>query len=462
MDQLKKAWDWFQRQHFWVLIVVATLVALGCWWHGASALSTKFAANKQIIDTEFKSIKDEIAKPFHANAKLQEQQKTEITNQGGSVLKIWQQLYNRQRENVLKWPDVLSKEFRQAVERLKFGDEIAVNLRENYQNYVAGHFPVLPKIVDAKELAANESGGGRSMGRGGGREGYGGGRYGGREGGQVVEEEDEHVVQWLNQQDVRDELDMPNRPTSMKIWVTQEDLWVYETLLGIIRRTNEAAGADRASNAAVRIIESLEVGRLAAMESRTHGRIAMAQPAAAAPGGGEAEGRGAPPSPMANTREMAMREMASEGGGRGGAEDAASGDAALLADRYLDNDEKPIAAPDPAAGASAFGTEYKRLPVRMVLQMDQRWLPHLISECANAPLQVEVKEVRINPSESGGSGGYGRGGREMGGYGSMAGQEGDQMGPEAEPNIKHVIVQGIIYIFNEPNTAAIQVADAQK
>jgi hypothetical protein len=155
--------------------------------------------------------------------------------------------------------------------------------------------------------------------------------------------------------------------------------------------------------------------------------------------------------------------MSSEASGRGGADDAASGDAALLAVRYLDNDEKPIAAPDPAAGASAFGTEYKRLPVRMVLQMDQRWLPHLISECANAPLQVEVKEVRINPSENGGSGGgYGRGGREGGGYGSMASQEGDQMGPEAEPNIRHVIIQGIIYIFNEPNTTAIQVADAQK
>ena len=30
MDQLRKAWEWFQRQHFWVLIVVAILVALGC------------------------------------------------------------------------------------------------------------------------------------------------------------------------------------------------------------------------------------------------------------------------------------------------------------------------------------------------------------------------------------------------------------------------------------------------
>ena len=46
-----------------------------------------------------------------------------------------------------------------------------------------------------------------------------------------------------------------------------------------------------------------------------------------------------------------------------------------------------------------FGKEFKRLPVRMRLWMDQRWLPHLISECANAPLQVEVQEVRINVAD---------------------------------------------------------------
>src|SRR5450755_1093148 len=167
MDQLRKAWGWLQRQHFWVLIVVVTLVALGCWWHGAAALSKQFATNKQTIDSEFNSIKGEIAKPFHANGKLKDQQTAEIKKQGDSVAKIWQQLYDRQRADVLKWPDVLSEKFRHEVERLKFGDEIAVNLRENYQNYVAGHFSVLPKIVDAKELAADQSGGS-------------GGGYGGR------------------------------------------------------------------------------------------------------------------------------------------------------------------------------------------------------------------------------------------------------------------------------------------
>ena len=81
------------------------------------------------------------------------------------------------------------------------------------------------------------------------------------------------------------------------------------------------------------------------------------------------------------------------------------------------------------ASLTAFGNEFKRLPVRMQLWMDQRWLPQLISECANAPLQVEVQEVRINPADDGsggggggrGGGGYGRG--EGGGYGGRSHRE---------------------------------------
>jgi hypothetical protein len=145
-------------------------------------------------------------------------------------------------------------------------------------------------------------------------------------------------------------------------------------------------------------------------------------------------------------------------GGRGGAEDAGVSDTALLASRYLDAEEKPVAAPDPTAGVAAFGTEYKRLPVRMELVMDVRWLPHLIAECADAPLQVEVKEVRVNPSASGSGGGYGGGygGRGGGGYGASGSELGDEMSPASEPNMKRVIIQGIIYIFNEPDAGALK------
>src|SRR6185295_11519626 len=146
--------------------------------------------------------------------------------------------------------------------------------------------------------------------------------------------------------------------------------------------------------------------------------------------------------------------------------------------RYLDAQGKPIpfgnpgggaaagpeggAAPEAAAAAvpagpldvSAFGVEYKRLPVRMVLQMDQRWLPRLITQCASEPLQVEVQEVRINVPEASGAnagpmgstfrgpeGGGGGGGASAG---SLFPEETSALPFPSHPEIVSVIIQGTI------------------
>src|SRR5262249_39108859 len=144
-----------------------------------------------------------------------------------------------------------------------------------------------------------------------------------------------------------------------------------------------------------------EVGQLAAAASRTHGRIDMLAPqqtgggegGTMGPGGGE---RG----PMVPTSEAMGGAM---GEGRGGMLGEAPTDDSLLIGRYVDKDGKPTSAPE----GDTETKEFKRLPIRMQLVMDQRWLPHLLTECANAPLQVEVQEVRVNPSDSGAMGGMG-------------------------------------------------------
>jgi hypothetical protein len=153
----------------------------------------------------------------------------------------------------------------------------------------------------------------------------------------------------------------------------------------------------------------------------------------------------------------------------------------LLSGRYLDAQGKPIpyggggaaplpgeepAAPDPAAAGqpldlTVFGQEFKRLPVRMALRMNQRWLPRLIAECASQPLQVEVQEVRINPPEgisgAAGSGGMGRPGEGgMGGNTSVFGEEPPVQPFPTQPEMVNVIIQGTIYIFNKPNPTILQ------
>ena len=473
MDQIRQLFGWLKRHHFWVLVVVATGLAVACWYRGATALYSEFVRDKQAIQAEFTKQNTLRNEPFHANDEITKLQQKEIDEQQERVNELWKQLYERQRADVLKWPSNLSEDFHRYVERLKFGDLIRSDLRDHYNQYIGDHFPELPKIVGALDMSTSDVGGSRGGydfrgARGGGR-GMRGMEMerglGGRNPNAPTAEEENFIVEWLDQQRVREELYMPTTPSSKRIWVTQEDLWVYEALLGIIARTNEAKGADRFSNAAVRMIISLEVGRLAAQASRGRGRIEILA-AESVPGGEmlgtgpEGMGMGMEGMYMGYDRgggvggELGMdpyagREM---GGRMGGMLGEATGDATLFTGRYLDENGQPIVSEgeEEPAGLSA---EFKRLPIRMVLEMDQRWLPHLITECANAPLQVEVTEVRINPAggfEGSGGGSYRRGGEYAGAGG---GQSGEPMVPEREPNIKPISIQGTIFIFNPPSEA---------
>ena len=133
----------------------------------------------------------------------------------------------------------------------------------------------------------------------------------------------------------------------------------------------------------------------------------------------------------------------------------------------------PPPAADPAAAGqpldlTAFGQEYKRLPVRMALRMDQRWLPRLIAECASQPLQIEVQEVRINPPEGigsaagGGPGGsYRMGEGGPGGNASVFPEEAAVQPFPTQPEMVNVIIQGTIFIFNKPNPAILQTPGEQ-
>lgn len=482
MDQLRKIAAWLKRYHFWVLSVLIALIALGCWWSAAGTLSAQFKANQSKIQTEFTNLSGLRNKAFHPNEDINKQQEEETGKQAEDVAKIWQQLYERQRENVLEWPEVLGEAFHKHVEKAEFGSDIPPNLRQRYQDYVERHFPKLPQKIGARALREGEMN--QYGGMGGGEYGRGPGAFM-REGvgpsvlpdDQLEDDENDYICEWLDQGHVRDELNFPQRPSALRIWVTQENVWVYHTLLDVIKKTNDAAGATRMSNAAVPTIYSLVVGQEAANFSRTKDRIykvATATPAA----GTEMMEPGAEPGGEMPSGEMRgeslnfnMNSMRS-GFSSEAAMTPEQEQAMLLTYRYLDTEGKPIGGPAGDASAASeldgggagipapidmnsFGVEYKRLPVRMVLQMDQRWLPQLVSACASQPLQVEVQEVRINPPDAGGmeGGGFGSGFRGGGG-GFGASLFPDRMGIQtfsSQPNLVNVVIQGVIYIFNKPN-----------
>lgn len=451
MDKVRLIVSVIWRERFWVLTVLGLIIAVSCWYLSASDLDKEFASRKTAISGTLSSMRNLSQEVDHPNSNVIEGDKEQARAQRDNTLQQWQALYAIQKDEVLKWPaDNLKPEFIEAIENLKFRDPFPANLRENmrahYWNYIGKRFDGLLEIVQALKVEG-------ARGRSGG-----GGRFGGEfEGGAMMragmngeEIEEDYLVQWLDQGTLRDKLDFTSKPTTLQIWVTQEDLWVYQTLLHVIANTNEASGASRPDNAVIRTIYTLEVGRQAAIASRQQSEILMpnAGGEGGGPGmrgGGESFREGGASEYMGGGRGEMMGE--GRGFGDGGSEIT---DEMVLAGRYLN------AAGEPSESGPE-DPEFRRLPIFMNLEMDQRWLPHLLVECANAALPVEVEQVKINPEKSGGSfatsgGRFGGGGRRGGEFGRMTTGDEDTM---PNPNIAKVEIQGVVYIYNEPDSSVL-------
>lgn len=476
MDQVRVALVWLKEHHFWVLSAIVSIVAVVCWYLATGSLATEFAKNQAAIKKEFDAQRRLSGLPFHPSVSVNEQEEEEIKQLASKVEQIWTRLYDRQREQVLQWPAQLdanaSTKFSTHVASKAFGDFIGNDFRDRYLNYIKNRFPDLAKIIQAREPDDRQM-----RGRGGG--GMMGMEMGGGGAGfideEVVEEQD-YLVVWEDQLEVKAQLAWTRRPSSLRIWVTQEDLWVYETLLRAIAATNEAAGADRYTNTAVRNIYQFQVGQAAASEPRSGGGIFVPEGEAASSGGGldfERGGFGDEGGGGFDFERGGSRDEGFGGGPGGGDGDELS---TLLANRYIDDEGNPLPAPSSSSGPIKIGSpEYKKLPVRLALKMDQRWLHRLIVELANAPLQVEVDRVRVNPpdAEIGGAGGLGGGARSKkfraldlasrsgnragGGGGGGFGAAMELAVFEREPHIADVILQGAVYIFNPPDAEVLSV-----
>lgn len=497
MEQIRVALAWLRAHYFWVGTSLCLVVALVGWYLASSTLAGQFTQNQTAIKQQFDSTSQTSQRPYHPNPSVNERQAEEIKKLAESVRALWSELYERQREVVLKWPQQLGPRFIDEVSGLSFGQPIRTELLDIYLNYASTKFEDLPKIIDAQELVdpnASLGGGGETGGFGNAFRGGGGfdGARGPVTGG--AEEEDDpnadqdYLVKWLDQAVIREKLVWGQRPSPLRVWVTQEDLWVYETLLRAIAATNEASGADRYSNAAVREIWGFQVGRQAAVQGSSQERIYRPAGADAALAGGEGGfdggggGRGGFGGDGFDGGGGGGGFDESDSFGRGGG-DGLSGEselAELLGNRYVDAEGNPL--PAPAAPDEKVGAEFKRLPIRLALKMDQRWLPRLIVELANAPLQIEVQEVRVNPTGDTGmesAGGRGGGGGASafsfaspaggaGGFDGGRGGAGLSSGPvevlafDRTPNVPQggVVIRGFVYIFNPPDETLLSVDGA--
>ena len=372
MDQVKTIALAVWQQRFWVLSVIGILIAVYCWNSATTELAAKFSSNQSVIKGKFSDITNINSESFHPNDSVNQAVLKQVDLQKNMVGKLWNDLYQQQKNEVLFWPE-LGNNFAQRMGEKRFNDDIELDLREQYSNYIKKQFDKLRGIVKASDLSTMR--GGRTRPRQFGYEVEAPGATSTTE-----EPIEDYLVDWLDQATLKEQLSFENSatPSSVKVWVTQEDIWVYTTLLNVIANTNKRQGATRPDNTAIRRIIELQVGKEAGTANLETQAIYIPTESGEA---GFNEATTAEPPPMPG-------QMAEFGG-------SADSDESILDMRYLDETGAPL-----TGGSGEFGREYRKLPIRMVLMMDQRLIPQVLVECANAPLPIEVTRLCVNKMKS--------------------------------------------------------------
>ena len=204
------------------------------------------------------------------------------------------------------------------------------------------------------------------------------------------------------------------QPQSFEVWLTQEDLWVYQALLWVIAKSNEgivengipvsAAGATGGmtsgasgtntrpldlSRSVVKEIIDLSIGKKAAqvLKSQSSRRISRA-----------GSGSGA----LGDSSSSSGDSLSGFGGESGfGSSDGMGGTAmnpeaarkAALAGRYVDADGAPLTEP-------VLTSQYRRMPIYLNLRVDQRFISDVLVHCANCPMPIDVLWVTVNPDNT--------------------------------------------------------------
>ncbi len=524
MDQIKPILIQIKKHHFWILSGIVAVLCVVFGYLGTKHLSDTWHARESTIKSAFSTARRVAAIENHPNDDVAKEMEAVNRALAEEVYAAWQVRFARQKE-ILTWPvDVLGQDFISRVEKLQpieatvpFPEEagwgLQRNIRARYMNNIHLVLPELAEKIKARWTAGKttaDGGGGPagSDGGGGGPAGggpgggfdFGGGGTGmnpGDEGGggaAPATDENPYVVEWDsgNQSSLKDRFDWPDGkvPSIAEILYAQEDLWILNSIMDIISRTN--GDADAQYNAAVKVIQSIRLGAEAG-GIKDGGKVSMVESAASGSSMYGMSGN----SSSSGSNSSSSAGMAGPGTGYSTSSTAAQNDPAD--NRYVDAKYVPVKGEQlrttlkSDTPSDAFLVVAKRMPVRLELKVDVTKLPRLLAECGNARLTFEVRQVRINPqaktqagAASGGGGGGGGmdgggngpagmgsgmgadisgsgggpgGGDEDGGYGGMGGMAGASAAQQDSPYDAEVEIYGLIYLYNPPQRKKLGLPD---
>ncbi|MGE0606320.1 MAG: hypothetical protein AB7O62_04270 [Pirellulales bacterium] len=449
-----------KKHHFWIISAIVVVVVTVCWYLAVGTLMDGYKSGAAVIDGKYAQMTKVSGTPNHPNEKFAEGVKAEHAVLQKATLLAWEKLFAEQKE-VLVWPEIGNAEFIRVVPNLKPEEEIPARLREQYMNFIRDYIPKeMFAIVDMRDLVEVKR---RGADRGGRRPGgpmAGGAAGGALMGGSGQPEGMEYrgLVSWdkNHRSKLLDNYTWRSLPSTKQVRYAQEDLWIYEAMLRVIAKTNEGVTEHMFAN--VKRINALDLGAEAskAYNSSLKGASSsgMGAALAAAPGA-------APGTPGAS----------------------AAGTAPTSADELLDDlrfvDDKYVPLP---AGANPPYAEFKNIPVRFSLIINQNKITDLLAHCANSPLAIEIRRVRVNPGPGGifkaegpsmgasssptaggprgASGPVGAAAKlqaSQGGSGRDQARQARGAGGETEisGNDVELEVFGLVYIFNQPDRAKL-------
>lgn len=487
MDQVKLILGNIKKYHFWILCVIVIITGLTSWYMSTSSLKSEAEKNAANIKSKESEVKTVLGLKPHPNDDYLTGMDKMIEAYSNDLGRGWQHRYNQQK-GLLIWPPRLGKDFIQRVDRLRPIEEhvtydekgyvpaqdalVGTDYLERYRNFITLELPTLAEHIGAKwsakvgEARSSGSGSGGGSKMGGSKMGYGGSaaRSGSRAGG-TDEEEDKSIVHWdaANQQAILDEhfrfASEEATPHTLDVLYAQEDLWVLQAIVDVIKRTN--GDADANYNAAIKEIESIQMGRTVkgrlgqvtlldqatgagGMQGGSGGTMAppsgMSAPASGGSSAGPTSGGSSQgPSPGGSSGGSSSMGPAPGSGGSsmgsmGGNMSSGTGPVDPALGRYVDIDYNPLDPKDLRAARTsqdpkqAIYAVAKRMPVWMRLKIDQRKLNDLLAECGNSSLPIEVRQVRINCEATPGGDSRGSGGSSFASSGSGSGS-GSSMGP---------------------------------
>ena len=458
------------KYHFWLLAVLMPLTLVPLAFTSDAMLLRDIEKRKEEIESKKKAaeainsrVVDGLEEFGHPKEDWIGQAEEATEKIRKAVLNQWRSFWDEQ-QSLREWPSELGEDFIRRVTRLQPDQPLSPNLLERYQNTIRRIVRKLPSRIDAAEemndTESNLTGRGRPSPR--------------LSGGPTDEPKDSHTVIWdtADQSELFDSFNWEKVPSTLQIFLANEELHCYELICDIIRDANEEATGRH--NATIAVIEQLAVGYRAAEENPgglNGNRIQQSFVAGGDEFGGMgmdmgmgmdgmSEG-GRPMNPrFSNSGSSGMMPGGLGGGFPGdpgfsepGFEDEAENDELLKNWIYVDFAGKPLTAEELEGSLDAKIAHF--VPFVLRGQVDQRKLDRLLQTFAKHTVPIDIRQVRINPGQTGELGSSDRGIPPRGGF-----REGQVTGEDIRRYDLDVEIRGTIALATKPDPALLGISES--